>query len=169
LSLSLGVKVRDSVFAGNYVIDVLNTSKNTISIRCGQRTFHISEHSYVEVAPSVLVRRGRSPTSTSTYPRLDIRAPKAIKISLYRRDRSVKLQGRLVHLCVMVANGHEWPKRVLERLCAKSHRARRALEAILADPRSPRFGDEWTSRFKYLVAYPPRPVQGGLPGLGRRR
>lgn len=168
MGLSLGVKVRDSIFAGNHVIDVLNIGRDIISIRCEQHTFDISEHGYVQVAPSVLIRRGRATTSSSTYPRLDIRAPKEIKISLYRRDRSVNLQARLVYLCQAVTNGHEWPKRVLERLCAKSFRARRALEAILADPRSPRFGDEWTSRFKYLVASP-REVQGGLPSLGRRR
>lgn len=167
MGLSLGVKVGDSVFVGDHVIDVREITQDRIYLKCDGRIYDITGHEYTAVAQEVRIRRGNWPGSSNSYPKLDIEASKQVKISLYRRDRSVNLQRRLLHLCEMVARGHEWPWRTLQRLCAKSPRACRALEAILADPRAPRFGDDWTSRFKYLVASP-RPVQGGLPGLGRR-
>ena len=167
MGLSLGVKVGDDVLIGDYVIVVREVTAGDIKVTCGENKYAISKNDYVEVAPDVRIRRGEAPRASQTYPRLDIAAPRKMAISFYRRDRSVNLQKRLVHLCEVVARGHKWPWVTLQRLCAKSHRARRAMEAILADPQSPRFGEDWESRFKYLVSSP-HPVQGGLPGLGRR-
>lgn len=167
MGLSLGVKIGDEVLVGDYVVRVRGITDDFIVLKIGTHQYAVSRSEYVEVVPDVRIRRGEAPGAAFSYPKLNIAAPKTMAISLYRRDRSVNLQRRLVHLCEMVSRGHDRPWRTLERLCAKSHRACRALEAILADPRSPRFGDDWDSRFKYLICSP-RPVQGGLPGLGNR-
>jgi len=168
MGLSLGVKLGDNILIANEILLVQDITSEHIVLKHEQRTSSINRSEYIEVLPNVRIRRGEVPGSQQNYPRIDIAAPKAMKISLYRRDRSLNLQQRLVHLCRMVDRGHERPWAVLKRLCDKSHRACRALEAILADPQSPKFGTDWESKFMYLVSSP-RAVQGGLPGLGSKR
>ena len=168
MGLSLGVKLGDNILIDNEVLLVQDIKSEHIALKHEQRTFAIKRSDYIEVIPNVRIRRGKVPGSQQNYPRIDIAAPKIMRISLYRRDRSINLQRRLVHLCEMISRGHERPWLVLNRLCAKSNRACRALEAILADPQSPKFGADWESRFMYLVCSP-RAVQGGLPGLGSKR
>lgn len=167
MGLSLGVKNGDCVLVGDHVVEIKGTAQDRITVKFGGRLYEITGEEFTVLEPALRMRRGLVSGSQNTYPKLDIEAPKQIPISLYRRDRSVNLQRRLLHLCQMVAKGHQWPWRTLQRLCPQSPRARRALEAILADPESPKFGADWTSRFMYLVDSP-KAVQGGLPGLGRR-
>jgi len=163
MPLCLGVKLGDAVLVGHHVLTVTEISSTTVFLKLGRVQYAITTHGYTNLVDDIRIRRGLFPD----YPRIDIDAPRQIPISLYRKDRQLNLQRRLLRLCELVVTGHQSQWKKVERLCAVSAQARRVLNAILTDPASPRFGADWESRFKYLVASP-RQVQGGLPGLGSR-
>ena len=164
MGLSLGVKVGDAVLVGPHVIEIREIATEGLLVKCGGRAFDLSSQEKVAVQDDVFMRRG-IPKSGSTYPRVDIEAPRELAISLYRKDRNTNLQQRILRLCELSPK-HPRPHHVLTRLCGTSERARCALEAILLDPAAPRFSEDWQQRFKYLVG-PVHQVRGGLPSLRR--
>lgn len=92
MALSIGVKVNDRIYLGDHSLDVRRATKGSVVGKFDGRLVEIAEGAFVELAPSILVRCSNS---VNPYPRLDFDAPKLVKISLYRRDRSLNLQRRL--------------------------------------------------------------------------